>query len=349
LFGGSTGPINSQTSQHTALSYSPTGDKWKPIANLPTARRDLGAAADPSGRLFVVGGNDGTQDLPTVEIYTPSTGEWQPGPPLGTPRSGLALVAGLDGNLYALGGSTAGVVGRAAEVYSPSTGHWSPLPDLPSARAYLGGAVLPDGRIVVVGGSDGATSLDRVDAYSPTSRTWTRLGGLTDARAYVGVVRGADDRVYAISGQRAMGDFTNNVETYDIATDSWSLQPNSTPTLGVARAATVGADGRIYVAGTDNFNFFGVCNAYGPRLVRMSSDHVPAGASVMLSGDNFAPNAKVSVYLGTVAAASAITDAKGALAAFAVALPRGPSGDQWLFAVDDASHYPVRAPITITP
>jgi hypothetical protein len=164
--------------------------------------------------------------------------------------------------------------------------------------------------------------------------------------AIVGGAHGGD----VGAGDSAHQVYPDNVEAYDVAADTWTVLPNSTTTQGKARATTVALDGRIYVVGTDNFNFFSACNTYGPHLQRMSSDRVPAGAPVILAGDNFGPNAAITVYLGTQKlAASARSDGTGTLAPLTVTMPSSPLGRSWLYVVDDASHYPVRAAITVGP
>jgi hypothetical protein len=349
-FGGGTGSREGPTISGKSFRFDPAGDQWSPIADLPTARIDLAAAVDAQGRIYVAGGSDGTNALAAVEIYTPDSGQWSAGPPLPTARSGLALVTAADGEVYAIGGTSGGVVTAAVEIYSPSTGRWSRGVDLPSPRAFLGAAALADGRLVAVGGFDGSVSLDRVDAWSPTSGAWAPLASLTVARSHVAAVRAPDDRVYAIAGSMATGVYPDDVEVYLASVDTWTRLPSSNFADGEARAAAIALDGRVYVAGTDNFNFFGVVERYGPHLERMSSDRVPAGATVMLAGDNFAASASVEIHLGTrVIATQAQTDAQGVLAPLMLTLPAGVSGPEWIFVSDDASHYPVRVPITITP
>jgi hypothetical protein len=46
-------------------------DRWATKANMPTARGGLGAAVASNGKVYVVGGFDGTNLLTTNEEYTP--------------------------------------------------------------------------------------------------------------------------------------------------------------------------------------------------------------------------------------------------------------------------------------
>lgn len=55
------------------------------------------------GKLYAVGGSDGTHALSTTEIYDPETKTWTPGPNMTTPRANVG-VAVIGGRLYAVGG-----------------------------------------------------------------------------------------------------------------------------------------------------------------------------------------------------------------------------------------------------
>lgn len=55
------------------------------------------------GKLYVVGGSDGTQSLATTEMYDPNERIWIPGPNMITPRANVG-VAVIGNRLYAVGG-----------------------------------------------------------------------------------------------------------------------------------------------------------------------------------------------------------------------------------------------------
>lgn len=56
-----------------------------------------------TGKLYVVGGSDGTQSLATTEMYDPNERMWIPGPNMITPRANVG-VAMVGNRLYAVGG-----------------------------------------------------------------------------------------------------------------------------------------------------------------------------------------------------------------------------------------------------
>ena len=56
-----------------------------------------------TGKLYVIGGSDGSQSLCSVEIYEPRMNRWSAGPSLSISRANLEAVE-LEGNLFAIGG-----------------------------------------------------------------------------------------------------------------------------------------------------------------------------------------------------------------------------------------------------
>ena len=83
------------------------GTMWSTVAFMPTARGKLAATTGPNQAVYVVGGNDGSKVLGTVESYQTSNNQWQTLAAMPTPREGLCLawVSGTgSGRLYAIGG-----------------------------------------------------------------------------------------------------------------------------------------------------------------------------------------------------------------------------------------------------
>jgi hypothetical protein len=87
---------------------------------MPTSRFFLTAAAAHDGRIYAIGGWDGSSALGVVEAYDPSTNTWASVPALPTPRYGLAAAVGKDGRIYTVGGrTTSGTLLRTVEIYNP--------------------------------------------------------------------------------------------------------------------------------------------------------------------------------------------------------------------------------------
>lgn len=78
-----------------------------------------------AGRLFVVGGFDGSRALSCVEVYDPARNEWRMLGSMTTARSN-AGVAVLNGAVCAVGGFDGNDFLNTMEVYDPETNEWSP-------------------------------------------------------------------------------------------------------------------------------------------------------------------------------------------------------------------------------
>jgi non-specific serine/threonine protein kinase len=83
--------------------YDARADRWTKLPSMPVASGSLGAAI-LKGRLVVVGGEDSTRVLDTVQSYRLKSQRWARLDPLPTPRHGLAVAAFGD-TLYAIDGA----------------------------------------------------------------------------------------------------------------------------------------------------------------------------------------------------------------------------------------------------
>ncbi len=90
---------------------------------MPTARDGLAAAAPGNGKLYAVGGEDGSRVLATCEEFDPNNGAngtWTAKTSMNYLRVGLAAAAPGNGRLYAVGGFNGGSF-AACEEYTPSS------------------------------------------------------------------------------------------------------------------------------------------------------------------------------------------------------------------------------------
>jgi N-acetylneuraminic acid mutarotase len=83
--------------------FDPESGKWENLPGLPTPRGSYGAAFI-DGRIVVVGGEEPTRVLATVEMYDISSKKWSTVAPLGTPRHGQ-VVAAVGSAVYCIGGA----------------------------------------------------------------------------------------------------------------------------------------------------------------------------------------------------------------------------------------------------
>lgn len=83
--------------------FDPESGNWEKLPDMPSARGSYGAAL-VDGRIVVVGGEEPTRVLATVEMYDIANRKWSTHAPLNTPVHGQA-VAAVGSTVYCIGGA----------------------------------------------------------------------------------------------------------------------------------------------------------------------------------------------------------------------------------------------------
>src|SRR5207245_11365597 len=130
-------------------------------APLPTARQSLAVVALPNGKLYAVGGYNGSGYVSTVEEYDPATNVWTAGAAMPTPRAGMG-VAAVGGRVYVLGGYNGGYLDTVEEL-DPATGAWATRTPMSTVRQGLAAALGGDGQPYPVGGEVGGRFATRAE------------------------------------------------------------------------------------------------------------------------------------------------------------------------------------------
>jgi Kelch motif protein len=172
-----------------------------------------------------------------------------PGP---TPRSEVA-VGVLDAEFYVVGGFTAdGTTSTRVEAYDAATDTWRRAPDYPLDVHHT--TVIGDaGTLYVFGGAITPGFLPtplafKLDPAAPAGPAWLPLPPLPHARfAHAGAA--LDGKVYLVGGFGADRGGLQDVDVFDLATQTWSTAP-PLPTWRDHLAAAV-FDGRIVAIGGD--------------------------------------------------------------------------------------------------
>ena len=81
------------------------------------------AAAVVDGKLYVMGGHDGRNQLSSVERYDPAKNAWEAVAPMSTARFALAAAV-FDGKLYVMGGYDGRNGLSSVERYDPARNEW---------------------------------------------------------------------------------------------------------------------------------------------------------------------------------------------------------------------------------
>jgi N-acetylneuraminic acid mutarotase len=226
---------------------------WTTLAGMPGGARDsVAAATGPDGRIYAIGGFDGSNHLDRVEAYDVATNTWSTEAPLPVARGNLPVATGPDGRIYAIGGLTDTGATSEVDAYDTTTNTWTTVASMPGgARSDFAAATGPDGRIYAIGGNDGTNVLSRVEAYDTTTNTWTTEAPMPGGpREDLVAATGPDGRIYAIGGDAGNNcAASNTVEAYDTSTNTWTTLASMPGGGRTNLAGATGPDGRIYAIG----------------------------------------------------------------------------------------------------
>ncbi|CAE8599104.1 unnamed protein product [Polarella glacialis] len=168
------------------------GPEWEKLSDMPAAR-DACCVATVGGRIFVLGGRDGTRFLASGDVLQVSQGSWSPLPPMSTARLGSSAVAFGTNQIFVFGGhGESGEALASVERFDASLYIWEQIVPLPTARlgclALCGSVAATSGYICIFGGHDGtgaSTAADRLEVEDKSSLTdfrWTTLPPLRTPR-----------------------------------------------------------------------------------------------------------------------------------------------------------------------
>jgi len=240
------------------------------------AEEVLGIGAN--GKVYVFAGLDEVTPTEPRQIpkglvyeYDPARDAWTKKKKMPVPAHHIAL-AELNGKIYVFGGFKAPDEKKFGWVpinnsweYDPGQDSWKALKAMPTTRGSAAAAVV-EGKIYVIGGGgqasgvadpvlvpDGSNrSLSANEEYDPASDSWRERAPLPTARNHTAAAA-VNGKIYVIGGRIGapfIGTSRNTdiVETYDPATDRWSVGAAFMPTARSGHAAGV-YKGRIFVAG----------------------------------------------------------------------------------------------------
>lgn len=267
-------------------------DSYLQVGSLATPRALHTATAlgcgpeDDEVRVLIAGGGGGELLAPeatsSTELYDPLTKTFSAGPDMSEPRTGHIAVRLDDGRVLIIGGAdTAGVVSQTCELYDPVTDSFAPAADLSVPRFGHDANLLADGRVLVTGGTDNFVDVENdllgtfgaaqitAELYDPATDTWSptanamttpRMGHsqalLDDGRVLVaGGIDGAMD-VPALGFQ--VPTFTANVDIWDPATNSFSLDAPLVPARAFHELVRLPSGAQLVCGGTISVSIFGV-------------------------------------------------------------------------------------------
>jgi len=154
-------------------AYDPSKNSWEAeLEPLPTAREHL-AIVGAAGKLYVIAGRWGNQNLRVVEAYDPASNSWSRLADLPAERGALTASV-ITGRIHVTGGEDLNSAATYGEhwVYDPSSDQWEVAPAMPTSRHGLASSAA-GGKWYVIGGGTGAgfrtffTLSDAVEIYQP--------------------------------------------------------------------------------------------------------------------------------------------------------------------------------------
>ncbi len=270
--------------------------EWKSKTSMPTARMALAVTAGTNGKIYAIGGWNGSY-LATVEEYNPTTDTWTTKASMPTPRADLGVTT-ANGKIYAIGGGINGPHYGIVEEYDPSTNTWTRRANMPTAREFLAVTTGANGKIYAIGGVTNSGTVSTVEEYDPMTDTWAARASMPTSRSSLGVTTGANGKIYAIGGSG--GNLA--VEEYDPTTNAWTTRANMlTPRERLA--VITGANGRIYAMGGWGSS---VVEEYDPTIntwttrANMLTARCCLGAAIAANGKIYAIGGRSGSFEATV-------------------------------------------------
>ncbi|KAB8080087.1 hypothetical protein EE612_000432 [Oryza sativa] len=203
---------------NTVECYNRGANKW---IGLPCLNHEKGhlAGATLNGKIFAIGGGDGSQSFSEVEMFDPAVGKWIYSLSMQQPRCAPAA-AELNGVLYVIGGYDGNMYLQSAERYDPREGFWTQLPRMRTRRGSHSVVVLGDS-LHALGGLNRNTTFSSVEIFDTRANSWRRGSPLSVPRAH-GCAVTLDGNAYLIGGIQSSEEYVETVEVYKEG-QGWSI------------------------------------------------------------------------------------------------------------------------------
>lgn len=261
--------------------YDYKDDRWFHLSEMPGRRCRCGVAV-VRGRVYAVGGFNGSLRVRTVDMYDPTSDTWTSIASMEARRSTLG-VAVFNDMIFAVGGFDGSCGLNTAELLDMSiTGsqEWRPIASMSTRRSSVGVGVL-GGLIYAVGGYDGNSRqcLATVEVYNPDQDLWCPVSEMSARRsgAGVGVLHGL---LYSVGGHDGPL-VRKSVECYNPDTNKWS--PSADMNYCRRNAGVITHNGVLYVIGGDD----GTSNLASVEMYSPKSDTWTVLAANMTIGRSY--------------------------------------------------------------
>ncbi|KAL2089219.1 hypothetical protein ACEWY4_016118 [Coilia grayii] len=247
----------------TVECYDFQEERWHQVAELPSRRCRAGVVV-MGGRVYAVGGFNGSLRVRTVDMYDGGRDQWSSVASMQERRSTLGAAV-LGDLLYAVGGFDGSTGLASVEAYNWTSNDWTFVASMNTRRSSVGVGVV-DGKLYAVGGYDGASRqcLSTVEEFDPLRNQWVYVADMSTRRsgAGVGVLGG---QLYAAGGHDGPL-VRKSVEVFDPPSNTWRQVCD----MNMCRrnAGVCAINGLLYVVGGDD----GSCNLSSVEFYNPASD-----------------------------------------------------------------------------
>lgn len=227
-------------------------NNWKSLGNIPS---NIYYPYIPVPALTTIIGNQMyIYSCLVMYNYNAKQNTWTPLPALTNQIIGVGFTSYTFSNnvsyLYTFGGDypTGPAYTSQSWQYNTQTNVWNPIASMPWEICYVS-AITVNNLIYTIGGLNYYNSPSPVWLYNPNTNAWSQLATMLTYRMSIMTIA-LNNKIYAIGGMSASPAQSvpvNNVEVYDIATNTWQIL-SSLPT-GLWAGMVYAQGNNIYVIG----------------------------------------------------------------------------------------------------
>ncbi|MFC1523021.1 kelch repeat-containing protein, partial [Elusimicrobiota bacterium] len=231
------------------------GGSWVPKAPMGASRYDHGAGSY-GGKIYAMGGWDGSDYMDIVREYDPVGNAWATRASMPTARRSFG-VAVVRGKIYAIGGENGSFL-NVNEEYDPATNTWLTRAPMLTSRGQFACAQTGQNIYAIGGFADGGR-IDINEYYDPANNTWFTVAPMPTSRnsAQAGALR---SKIYVIGGNN--GEYLSLNEEYDPVSNAWITRaPMPTPREKFI-APVIGE--KLFILGGWNGQFVSSSEVYDP-------------------------------------------------------------------------------------
>lgn len=233
----------------SAEIYDPATGKFTLIAKMTALRGRPEATMLANGDVLVTGGADhpnSSGGTASAELFRSATQTFEPLPAMHAARISHTSTLLRDGRVLIVGGRGDSVT-AVADLYDPVTKRFIQTGSMIKARYKQTAGLLPDGRVLIAGGSDDRDwtgTLSSAEIYDSRTGKFTATSPMNDARFKL-----PDEAAQLPSGQLLIAGGSKKVETYNPATDRFTLVSGELSNPWHYMSETRLKDGTVLLAG----------------------------------------------------------------------------------------------------